>query len=60
MAPKPKITKERIVEAAFHIARESGAEQLNARRIAQALHCSTQPVLYHFGTWMRRKSILKN
>lgn len=60
MAPKPKITKERIVEAAFHIARESGAEQLNARRIAQALHCSTQPVLYHFGTMAELKQAVYN
>lgn len=48
MPPKAKITPDKIVEAAFCIARECGAEQINARRISQRLGCSTQPVLWHF------------
>lgn len=48
--PKPKITREMIVEAAFEIARASGAERINARSTAARLHCSTQPVMYHFST----------
>lgn len=48
MPPKPKITKEMIVHAAFEIAKEQGAENINARTIAQKLSCSTQPVLYYF------------
>lgn len=50
MPPKPKITKDMIIEAAFSIARDSGAEQINARTVSERLHCSTQPVMYHFAT----------
>ncbi len=48
MPPKPKITKEMIVHAAFEIAEAEGFEHINARAIAQKLSCSTQPVLYYF------------
>lgn len=50
MPPKSKITREMILEAAYAIAREQGADQINARSISQRLGCSTQPVLYHFAT----------
>lgn len=45
-----KVTKEMIVDAAFEIAKEMGAENINARTVSQKLGCSTQPVLYHFKT----------
>jgi len=45
-----KVTKEMIIDAAFEIAREMGAENINARTVSQKLGCSTQPVLYHFKT----------
>lgn len=48
MPPKPRITREMILDAAYAIAREQGADMINARTIAQRLGCSTQPVLYHF------------
>ena len=38
------------VEAAFAVARETGAENINARTVSERLHCSTQPVMYHFTT----------
>lgn len=41
MPPRAKITKEMIVDAAFEVARESGAEHINARTISQKLGCST-------------------
>lgn len=50
MPPKPKITKEMIVDAAFEIARKTGAENINARSVSKELNCSTQPVMYHFAT----------
>lgn len=50
MPPKAKITKEMIVEAAFEVARKSGAENINARTVSQKLGCSTQPVMWHFKT----------
>ncbi len=45
-----KVTKEMIIDAAFEIAKEMGAENINARTVSQKLGCSTQPVLYHFKT----------
>ena len=48
MPPRAKITREMVIDAAFAIAREAGAESINARTVAQRLGCSTQPVMYHF------------
>ena len=45
-----KVTKEMIIDAAFEIAKEMGAENITARTVSQKLCCSTQPVLYHFKT----------
>ncbi len=50
MPPKPKITKDMVVDAAFEVVRETGAEYINARTVAKKLNCSTQPVMYHFAT----------
>ena len=50
MPGRVKVTREMIVDAAFAVAREMGAENINARTVAERLHCSTQPVMYHFAT----------
>ncbi len=50
MPPKAKITKNMVVDAAFDVVREEGAENINARTVAKKLNCSTQPVMYHFAT----------
>ena len=50
MPPKPKITKEMVIDAAFEIARKTGVDNINARTVAEKLNCSTQPVMYHFST----------
>ena len=50
MPAKAKVTKEMIVDAAFAVAREAGAQSINARTVSERLHCSTQPVMYHFAT----------
>ncbi len=50
MSAKAKVTKEMIIDAAFAIARETGAENINARTVSKKLNCSTQPVMYHFAT----------
>ena len=50
MPAKVKVTKEMIVDAAFALAREAGAENINARTVSERLNCSTQPVMYHFAT----------
>ncbi len=50
MPAKTKVTKEMIIDAAFAIAREAGAENINARTVSERLNCSTQPIMYHFAT----------
>ena len=39
-----------MVRAAVALVREEGAERLNARALASRLGCSTQPILYQFGS----------
>lgn len=48
MPPKPKVTRDDIVSAAFALVREQGHENLNTRSLSSALGCSTQPLLYWF------------
>ncbi len=50
MPPKIKVTKEDIVQAAVDLVRQHGAGTLNARNVATALACSTQPVFSNFAT----------
>ena len=50
MPPKAKITKEDIIQAAVDIVRNKGEQALNARMLASALDCSTQPVFSNFAT----------
>ena len=50
MPPRAKITKEMVIDAAFEVAREQGAENINARTVAKKLSCSTQPIMYQFST----------
>lgn len=48
MAPKIKVTKAEIIEAAIKITRKYGKDAVNARSIATELGCSTQPVFSNF------------
>lgn len=50
MPPKVKITKEDIIKTAVELVRTNGEEAINARAIAAALGCSTQPVFSNFAT----------
>lgn len=50
MAPKVKITREAIVNAALELVRQQGWEAINARAIAGVLGCSTQPVFSNYAT----------
>ena len=50
MPPKTRVTEEMIVDAAVEVVRQSGFESINARTVSGQLHCSTQPVMYHFST----------
>ncbi len=50
MPPKVKITKEDIVQTALALVRQNGIDAINARAIATALSCSTQPIFSNFAT----------
>ena len=50
MPPKVKVTKQEIVDAALAVVREQGVAALNARTVAAALDCSTQPIFSNFET----------
>lgn len=50
MAPRVKITKEDIIEAAIELVRQRGALALNARNLATTLNCSTQPIFSNFSS----------
>ena len=56
MPPRTKITKDMIINAAFEIIRDDGADMINARKIAEKLKCSTQPVLYQFKSMEKIKN----
>lgn len=44
MARKEMITKDRILETAFELARSEGIENVTARKLAAKIGCSTQPI----------------
>lgn len=48
MPPKVKITKQEIVAATLSLLREQGEQAMNARTIAAAIGCSTQPIFSNF------------
>ena len=50
MAPKVKVTREDIINASIEIVRRNGVDALNARTVAIALDCSTQPIFSNFET----------
>ena len=50
MPPKVKITKDEIVSVTLDLLRREGEDAMNARSIASALGCSTQPVFSNFAS----------
>lgn len=50
MPPKVKITRQEIVAATLSLLREQGEQTMNARTIAAALGCSTQPIFSNFSS----------
>ena len=48
MPPKAKITKQDIICTALELVRAKGEDAINARAIASALNCSTQPIFSNF------------
>lgn len=73
MPPQVKVSKERILSTAFEMVRENGFESVTARKLAERLECSTQPIfrvyenmdglkrdLFFMGTEMFSEYILSN
>ena len=60
MPPKVRITKEDIVKTALELVRSGSAHALNARAIASAMNCSTQPVFSNFATLDQLAAEVKN
>ena len=50
MPPKLKVTKVDIINTALQLVREHGEGAINARSIAGALGCSTQPIFSNFSS----------
>lgn len=50
MPPQINFTKDAILQEAFEIVRKEGQQALTARRIAQRLNCSTQPIYSAFAS----------
>ena len=48
MPPKVKVTKDDIVNVSLELVRKNGVDAINARAIASALNCSTQPLFSNF------------
>lgn len=48
MPPKQRITREMILERSFAMFCQEGMEAVNARSVAKALNCSTQPIFSYF------------
>ena len=50
MPPKFRITKEEIIRTTMELVRMDGEKAINARTIAAAMLCSTQPIFSNFDT----------
>ena len=48
MPPKQRITREMILERSFVMFSKEGMAAVNARSVAKALNCSTQPIFSYF------------
>lgn len=50
MPPKIRITRKEIIDTTVELVRQKGTDSINARAVAAALGCSTQPVFSNFAT----------
>ena len=60
MPPKQRITREMILETSFVMFCREGMEVVNARSVAKALNCSTQPIFSYFAGMEDLKTALEN
>ena len=59
MPPKQRITREMILESSFSMFCREGMENVNARSVAKALGCSTQPIFSYFSGMEDLKNALE-
>ena len=60
MPPGVRITKEDIIKTAMELVRKNGEDAINARAIASALGCSTQPVFSNFASMVEvREAVIE-
>ena len=59
MPPKQRITREMILERSFEMFCREGMEVVNARSVAKALNCSTQPIFSYFSGMQDLKTALE-
>lgn len=60
MPPKQRITREMILERSFEMFCREGMEVVNARSVAKALNCSTQPIFSYFSGMQDLKNALED
>ncbi|MEY8427623.1 TetR/AcrR family transcriptional regulator [Lachnospiraceae bacterium 46-15] len=60
MPPAKKFQREDIVKAAYEIVKAEGMKDMNARRIAKELGCSTQPIYHNFNTMEELKQLVRD
>jgi AcrR family transcriptional regulator len=48
MPPKPKFSKEQIIDSAFHIAKTEGLDKITIRKVADHLGSSSAPIYVNF------------
>lgn len=58
MPPKVKITKEDIIKTTLELVRRSGESSINARAVAGALNCSTQPIFSNFASMEELRGVI--
>lgn len=60
MPPKQRITREMILEKSFEMFCREGMDVVNARSVAKALNCSTQPIFSYFAGMQDLKTTLED
>lgn len=60
MPPKVRFRKDTIIEAACELARKKGLDSINARSVAAAIGCSTQPIFRVFENMEQLKEQVLN
>ena len=53
MPPRPKFTREDIIEKAYELARKNGIESVVARELGKQLGTSSSPIFTAFKIWRK-------